>query len=147
MRLIFQDTEDLGIVSAHLQDALVRVGDFARLPRHKRFAFLADRFCWDNVRRPLGFLPPVGPYKRIRSGVHFDGVKDVKMRGIDPSARDTVMELLAITFTPDVPPGGVIALNFAGGATLALTVECIEGALADQGNAYESAHLPRHGRS
>lgn len=147
MRLIFQDTDDLTVVSAHLQDSLVRVGDLIRLPRHRRLAFIADRFCWDDVRRPLGFLPPVGPYKRIRTGVHFDGVTEVRMRGIDTSAPDTVLELLAVTFTPDVAPGGVLTLDFAGGAALALTVECIEGALADQGAPYESAHLPRHRRA
>jgi hypothetical protein len=47
LRLLALDQEDLAIVSAHLQDAVVRVGDIAYLPKERRFALLARRFDWE----------------------------------------------------------------------------------------------------
>jgi len=146
MRILFQDTEDLTVVSALLQDALVRVGDIVRTAHTRRFAFVANRFCWDAVKRPLGVLPPMGPFKRVDAGVHFDGVIDVKVQGVTLGETERVLELLTIEFTPGEPPGGVITLAFAGGATLAVQVECIEGGLADVGEPRQTAYMPRHGR-
>lgn len=144
MRLVFQDTEDLSVVSALLQDALVRVGDIARSLQRGRFAFMANRFRWEEVKRPLGVLPPVGPFSRVRAGVHFDGVSQVLAQGVSLSETERVLELLDVSFSPAAPPGGTITLTFAGEAALALVVECVEGAVIDVGEPWPSAHLPRH---
>ena len=37
LRLLALDAEDLALVSAHVQDAVLRVGDLAYLPRKKAF--------------------------------------------------------------------------------------------------------------
>ena len=47
LKLVALDPEDLAIVSAHLQDAIVRVGDLAYLPKERRFALVARRFDWE----------------------------------------------------------------------------------------------------
>ena len=43
LKLIALDAEDLAVISAHLQDAVMKVGDLAFLPREKRFAAVANR--------------------------------------------------------------------------------------------------------
>lgn len=125
LKLLIQDAEDLAVVAAHLQDAVLRVGDLCYRPRERRFVFMLNRFCWEDAARR------VGPFKRTRAGLHFDGVTAVKCRNIDARKTDDVLELLTIVFTPGEAPGGEIELVFAGDAALRLTVECIDGALAD----------------
>ncbi len=46
LKLIALDADDLKVISAHLQDAVLRVGDIAYLPRERRFAALGNRFDW-----------------------------------------------------------------------------------------------------
>jgi len=45
-RLIAFDADDLAVIAANLQDALVRVGEMAFLPQSKQFAMVAARFDW-----------------------------------------------------------------------------------------------------
>ena len=58
-------------------------------------------------------------------------------------ARDGVLELLAIRFTQTDDPAGHIDLDFAGGGTIRLSVECLEARLQDLGAAWAAkAHAP-----
>ena len=49
LKLIALDEEDLEIVSSHLQDAVVRVGEMAFVPSRKRFAAVVNRFNWEKA--------------------------------------------------------------------------------------------------
>jgi len=140
LNLVALDEEDLQILSTHLQDAVLRVADMTWLAAEKRFALVANRFNWEKaesgaVRR--GF-------ERRRAGLHFDRVFAVTSRGIDRGKSDQVLELLAIRFTGKDAPAGEIELDFAGGATIRLEVECIEAALSDLGAAWATDALPQH---
>ena len=78
LRLVAQDEEDLKILSAHLQDAILRVSDLTYLPRQRRFALVLNRYCWEGCdENALG--------TRVLCGLHFDDVLAVKSRGL---ARD-----------------------------------------------------------
>src|SRR3546814_13398785 len=46
LRLRAEDDEDLAVIAAVLQDAVVRVGDLAFLPSRRQFVGLFTRFCW-----------------------------------------------------------------------------------------------------
>lgn len=143
LKLVALDAEDLEIISAHLQDAVMRVGDMTYLPREQRFAMILNRFNWEQAlelrprRRHLSF-------ERRRTGLHFDRVRKVSTRHIDPKARDSVLELLAICFKENDPPGGHIELVFAGGASIRLDVECIEASLRDLGACWATDVRPAH---
>jgi len=143
LKLIALDAEDLEVISAHLQDAVMRVGDMTYLPREQRFAMILNRFNWEQAlerkprRRQLSF-------ERRRTGLHFDRVRKVKTRNLDPTARDTVLELLAIRFVDNDPPGGHIEVVFAGEATIRLDVECVEAALRDLGACWATEVRPGH---
>ncbi len=50
LKLIALDAENLAILSAHLQDAVLLVGDMAFLPAEKRFAAIMNRFDWARHR-------------------------------------------------------------------------------------------------
>lgn len=134
LRLAALDADDLEVISAHLQDFVVRVGDLAYLPGERRFAFVGNR----ADRRIDGEL------RRRRTAGHFERVTRVSARGVDRSAPETVMNLLAVTFTPQDEPSGCVELHFSGGATLRLAVECIEAQVADLGPVWAANAAPTH---
>jgi hypothetical protein len=138
LKLLAFDEEDLQVISAHVQDAVVRVGDMGYARGDRRFALLMNRFDWESIdgRRSKGL--------RKRAALHFDAVQSVVTNGFDVNARDGVLELLAITFSTIDGPAGIVELSFAGGGTVRLGVECLEARLADLGAAWGAAARPAH---
>ena len=128
------DAEDLGVISAHMQDAVLLAGDMAFDARRKQFALVANRFAWDRQETR----------QRRRSGLHFDRVLAVKHLNICTLEKDAVLSLLAIGFETGEPPSGSIVLTFSGGGSIRLKVECIEAALKDLGPAWETKNTPVH---
>jgi hypothetical protein len=135
LKLVALDQEDLAVISCHLQDALVRVGDLAYLPRERRFALAARRFDWE--------ADPGEPPRRRLAGVHFEGVRAARTRGIDRSNPDRILNLLAVTFSETNAPSGSVTLLFSEGA-IQLDLECIEGQMKDLGPVWEAESRPHH---
>ncbi|HTN97175.1 MAG TPA: DUF2948 family protein [Nordella sp.] len=137
LKLTALDPADLEIISAHMQDAVITIGDIRYLKAARKFALIGNRFLW-QTQKP--------PYERRRTGLAFDRVLEAKSQRILQGADDAVLSLLAITFTSDEEPSGTIALTFSGGGTIGLKVECIEARLEDLGPAWETPNLPTHER-
>lgn len=136
LKLAALDTEDLTVISAHLQDAILRPEDLSYLVGEKRFALALRRFDWS--------AGPDAPPRRRLTGLHFERVLSVKTRGLKPGADATPLSLLAITFTPGDPPSGQIEILFSGNGTIRLEVECIEARMKDLGPVWETAARPGH---
>jgi len=134
LRLSALDVEDLAIISAQMQDAVLLVGDMTYSPKRKQFALVANRFAWDADDTP----------QRRRTGLHFDRVLGVKTLNIDLSQKDEVLALLSVTFAETDAPSGEVLLTFAEGATVRLTVECLECQMADLGPAWAARAVPQH---
>lgn len=140
LRLVALDEEDLSVLSAHVQDAVLTVGDLAWRPAERRFAIAMNRFNWEGaVSRPRD-----RNFERRRAILHFDRVLAVKTHGINPKATGAVLELLAIEFSPGELPAGSITLTFAGGGAIRLNVEVIEARLTDLGAAWGTKSEPAH---
>lgn len=136
MRLAAFDAEDLAVISAHVQDAVVRGGEMAWLPRARRFALVLRRFDWPGAAG--------GRCERLQSGLHIDHVRAVASTGYDPKNTGTVLNLLAVAFAPGEAPAGAVTLTFSGGAALRLEVDCLELALSDLGPRWRAARQPGH---
>lgn len=139
LRLAALDEDDLKVISACLQDSVVRVGDIEFLATEHRFLMAVNRFAWEKPGRW-----PRRRYERHRAILHFDQVHSVARNGIDQSRPDDTLVLLAAIFTPTDEPAGTVDLHFSGGATLRLEVDCIEARLTDLGSAWETRHKPVH---
>lgn len=139
LKLIALDPEDLKVLSCHLQDAVIRVGDMAYLKEEMRFAAIANRFDWEQAARIDD-----ATYRRRRSGLRFERVTSAKVLGIDLGQKDVVLELLALTFEPGEDPSGVLTLLFSGGGAIRLEVECIEAELRDLGAQWRTRLKPEH---
>jgi hypothetical protein len=135
LKLFAFDADDLGIVSVHLQDAVMKASDLAFLPKERRFALVCNRFDWSAAAD--------GSSQRRRTGVRFERVQAVKAKDV-AQGTDTVLDLLAVRFEPGKDPGGTIELVFAGGAGIRLTVECIEVAMDDLGPMWATEARPEH---
>jgi hypothetical protein len=141
LRLLAEDEEDLNIVSAHLQDAVIRIGDLAYLPKQHRFAALVNRFCWEGC-------PEGQKGTRVQSGLHFDTVLNVQSNHVRRDDPNAVVELLAIKFSADGGAGGggggAIELLLAGGGRIKLDVECIDVQLRDMTAPRPAVARPAH---
>lgn len=137
LKLIAFDPDDLAVISAATQDAVVRVGDMGFAKADHRFALMMNRYAWE-----LGTDKTKG--QRKRAALSFERVNKVETGGIDLNAVAGVLELLDIAFEPGVAPGGMIALRFAGGATVRLVVEVLEARLEDLGAAWSAKARPEH---
>jgi len=135
MILAAQDAEDLTILSARLQDAAAKLGDFAFLPGKLRFAGVVNRLKWEE-----------GGKARVRAGLHFDGVLAVKTQNVKLGAKDAVVAILAVTFTPNgvEDPAGTVEIVLAGGGTIRLEVECIAAELSDLTQPWAARSTPDH---
>ncbi len=137
LKLIALDAEDLEVVSAHVQDAVLKVEDMGYASADSRFALLINRFDWSSAKgRKKG--------ERKRAALRFDRVTAARTAGFDANAREGVLELLAIRFEETDAPAGTITLDFAGGGTVALDVECLEARLHDLGAAWAAKAVPAH---
>jgi hypothetical protein len=137
LKLVAMEREDLAIVSAHLQDAVARVGEMAYLPAEKRFAMVVNRFDWIAASEQEKAL-------RRRAGLHFERVLNARIRNLDLKDDNAVVNLLAVEFTEKDPPSGTITLYFSGDAAIQLDVECIEMAMRDLGPEWAAKKRPQH---
>ncbi|MDX8463422.1 DUF2948 family protein [Mesorhizobium humile] len=139
LKLIALDEQDLSIVSAHVQDAVMKVSDLEYLPAAKRFVLTMNRFVWEAKS---GLLRQHN--ERRQSVLHFDRVLGAKTSGIQRDKPAEVLSLLAISFIAISKPAGIVELVFSGGGTIMLDVECVEARLADVGGAWEATSRPVH---
>ncbi|WP_262692955.1 DUF2948 family protein [Kordiimonas aestuarii] len=138
LKLLAQSAEDLTVMSSLMQDATVRVGDIDYMATSHRLAFVANRFRWEKKRK---FFRPKG--ERVRTGVHLNSITKVQAQGIDMGAREDVLDLLSME-AHERDEAFDILLNFAGGATLKLSAECVDAVMSDLSDDWEALARPHH---
>jgi hypothetical protein len=135
LRLLAEDVQDLQVISAAAQDAVLKVGDIHWEPSARRLTLELNRFRWEAQDRT----------ERVRAGLQIGCVLSVKARRIRRGAKDAVLELLALRFEPGEAPGGRVVFEFADGGDLSAEVECLEAVLADVSRAWPAKRAPAHG--
>lgn len=158
LRLVARDADDLRVIAALVQDAVLTAADLRWQPARRRFVLLLNRFRWeDRAAAQAAGRPP----ERVRSLLEIADTRRVAHQGLDRRDRDTVLSLLALDWTPessaepeaesdtaDTPAGpGRLVLVLAGDGALALDVECLEITLTDVTRPYAapSGRVPDHG--
>lgn len=138
LKLVALDRDDVAIISAHLQDAVTKVGDVLWRPAEKRLVLGLNRFDWESAE---GAAPR---YRRRRAALRFDRALTLQCRNIRPKDKEAVLNLLAIEFDEHDSPAGTVVLTFSGGAMLRLEVECLEVELVDLGPTWTTVKCPKH---
>ncbi len=143
LRLVARDGEDLKVISALVQDAVLPVTGLKFDARHRRFALMLNRFRWedrDEAER-LGRA-----YERVRSVMVVEDVRKVQSMGFDRAEDDLVLSLLSMEFAPGEDGTGRLVLTLAGDGAIALDVEALEVRLDDVTRPYRapSGKVPQH---
>ena len=134
LKLSALDADDLGVISAAVQDALVAVRDCAYLKGEKRFVLLLNRFQWEAD-------PAVkAAHSRTHSALVFNEVTAVRHHQIPLDEPDRMLELLAVTLEND----GSVALRFASGRAIRLEIGRLTCHLGDVGEPWPTPWKPAH---
>ena len=134
LKLSALDADDLGVISAAVQDALVAVRDCAYFKDEKRFVLLLNRFQWEAD-------PAVeAAHSRTHSALVFNEVTAVRHHQIPLDEPDRMLELLAVTLEND----GSVALRFASGRAIRLEIGRLACHLGDVGEPWPTPWKPAH---
>ena len=148
LRLEALDAEDLAVVAAVLQDAVIRLGEMSYSQRARRFAAVFNRFRWEHERGGANRGPSAdGGHQRVRTGLHFESVLSAQLSGLDPSNPDQILELMTIACEPGDGGTASITMVFAGAGLVRLEAECIDCRLRDLGAPWSTPHVPSHDES
>ena len=138
LKLVALDKDDLEIVSAHLQDAVVRVDEIIWRPAENRLVIALNRFDWEAA---VGETPA---WQRRRAALRFDRVLSLRARNVGPRDKSKVLNLLALEYSETQAPAGIVTLSFSGGVALRLEVECVESEVVDLGPVWAASCCPNH---
>ena len=135
LKLRAETSEDLTVFSSALQDAILRVGEIRYDSRGRNFTLRLSRFRHEAD----------GKAERVLCGLRFDSVLSVASKGLSREDPEALAVLIAIAFHPaDEAPEGEVHLIFAGGGEIRLSVECIDGTLADVDVPKPTKSVPLH---
>jgi hypothetical protein len=144
LTLVARDSDDLKVISALVQDAVLPVTEMRWQKGKRRFVALVNRFRWEDrdaaeaARRP---------YERVRALLVIEDVTAVRSQGIDPHDPDQIVSLLSLEFAPGPDGTGCLTLVLAGDGAVALDVEAVSLTLKDVTRPYvaPSHKVPDHG--
>jgi len=132
VRLRAADADDLAVVAALVQDALVPPADIAYLPDQRRFVLALNRYRGEVPSAP----------SRTHALLSFEHVDRVQSRGLNRRDKGRILNLLTIAAEAE---GRSIRIEFAGGdVAIKLSVGAIDGMLQDVGESWPAAFPPRH---
>ncbi|HEY4163424.1 MAG TPA: DUF2948 family protein [Dongiaceae bacterium] len=150
IRLRAKDAEDLGVIAAYLQDALVLRSEMRFLNAENRFVMLLNRFRWersgggDSAGRDASFADADAAsatgHERINSGLCIDKVHSVRSRGLVGGKTGGFLSLITVGLD------GPSKLNFlfSGNAALQLEIESLNLFLQDFGESWPTQWRPDH---
>lgn len=141
LKLLALDSEDLEVISAHCQDAIININDIRFLKQQNILSLLLKRFDWLSAENKADKRPQ---YIRHQTALHFKCVNRVQHLNLNKSNNAEALELLSINFKENDHPAGEITLIFSGGGEIKLDIECIEVELTDLGAAWEAKTKPSH---
>ena len=138
VRLRAEDAEDLKVVAACLQDAIVPLTDICYLPDQQSFVMMVNRFKWEatdsDSRRNGGTL-----FERTFCAVSVLGVTTVRRRRIDLLDRARLLSMLTIT-----PADDGLDLIFAGDSAIHLVAPHWRCLIEDVGEPWPTGLAPHH---
>ena len=139
LKLLAVSDEDLRVVAAHLQDAIVSVQDIASLKKNRIFLIQLNRFMWEDVEKGV-----FRKNKRIRTVLKFDNVISVLSKNINIKKNKFFLDFLTIESSLLPDKSYEIKLIFSGDAVIKIKTEVIDVTLDDQGSPWESRTQPKH---
>ena len=139
LKLLATSDEDLRVVAAHLQDAIVSIQDIASLKKSRIFLIQLNRFMWEDVEKGV-----FRKNKRIRTILKVENVISVLSKRINKKKEKNFLDFLTIESNLLADKSYEIQLIFSGDAVIKIKTEVIDVTLDDQGYPWESKTQPKH---
>ena len=140
LRLKAIDSDDLSVIAACLQDALIPLTEMAYLAGEHRFLAAFTRFrreCLADPARCDGLT-------QCQSVLVFHEVASVQHHGLDSRFSGVRLELLTVIAEPAADGSTNVTLVFAGDAAIRLRVRRIHATLEDFGEPWAAPAAPAH---
>ncbi|WP_112323896.1 DUF2948 family protein [Oceanibium sediminis] len=143
LRLKAERAEDVPVLAALVQDAILPSSEIRWQPKRLRFAALINRFRWEDKSAAEA---EARPFERTRALLVVDSALAVRSSGVDPADKDLILSILDLIFVEGEDGGGTLRLILAGDGEIALDVECIDITLTDVTRPYAapSGKAPHH---
>jgi hypothetical protein len=138
-----ETAEDVPVIAALIQDAVLPVTDIAWNRKARTLAFLINRFRWEDKAAAEA---SGRPYERARALLVISDVTSVASQGIDRAESDTILSILDLAFEPGEDGAGRVVILLAGDGAIAAQVECLDIDLRDMTRPYiaPSGKAPKH---
>ena len=139
LKLIAKTDEDVRVISAHLQDSIVKTADVANLKKNRIFLMQLNRFMWEDVEKGV-----FRKNKRIMCVVKIDNIISVSSKNINQDNKERFLDFLAIE-TEEMPDKTYeMKIIFSGDSVIKVNAEVIEVTLDDQGTPWDTKTKPKH---
>ena len=139
LKLLATSEEDLKVISAHLQDAIVSSTDLANLKKNRIFLMQLNRFMWEDVEKGL-----FRKNKRVRTILKFDNITSVSAKNISSKEKIKFLDFLTIESNLLPDKSYEMKIIFSGNSAIKIIAEVIDVTLDDQGDPWESRTKPKH---
>ena len=127
LSLLAVNKTDLNIVSALVQDAVLKTNNIRWIKKRFRFSLLVNRFRWELLPNELQERVP---FSRIQAMLAFDGVLKVMSSGVEHALENEILSILRIEWIKK-KHFSEIKLFFSGNTLIKLEVEFIQVFLQD----------------
>ena len=143
LNLVARDGDDLSVISALVQDAVLTGADLKWERSKRRFACLINRFRWEDREAAEAAKRP---YERVRALLVVEDAGAVRSQGIDRGDPETVLSILSLAWEPGEDGTGAVTLVLAGDGAVRVAVEALEVTLHDVTKPYlaPSRKKPEH---
>ena len=139
LKLNATTTEDLKVISAHLQDSITQPGNIVHLKKNRILLIQLNRFMWEDVEKGV-----FRKNKRILCILKFENVLSVYSKNLNQKKKDNFLDFLAIESKLLSDKSYEIILHFAGDKLIKVNSEVIDCFLDDQGEPWETKNKPKH---
>lgn len=141
LKLIASDAEDLTVLAAAMQDAIVNIGGIYFDSSARALTLRMTRFVYEAKEAH-------NKARRVEAGLRVDGVLSLQSQGINRENTDSFMVILDVGFEPSAnpseDPSGYLNILLAGGGQLRAHVEALDLILADTDNSRVTKVTPNH---
>jgi hypothetical protein len=143
VRLLAEDADDLPVIAALLQDAVLSGADIRYDRGRRELALLLNRFRWEDQAAAEARKRP---YERVRTVLLLRDVLSVASQGFDRTDADLVLSVLDLGFLPGEDGAGDLLVTLSGDGAIRARVECLNLTVTDVSRPYiaPSGKRPTH---
>lgn len=136
LKLQVTTADDITILSALLQDALIRHDNIHYDKAAGELVIIADRYCWERKGQNA---------ERVLCGVRIGCVRQLQQQQMNGESADSVFyNLLNIAYSEASHDEATIIFNFSAGAAMRLRIDKIAMAAGDVAPPRPAAITPDH---